>query len=289
MCSTSASSENARATSSRAVWARSVTVASSSTRDTAFAIPCSSPGSTMNPLMPSLTTLATPPTRPATTGVPAAWASIRLTGVPSLSEVSTTASLAKQTSGMSRRKPAQMRRPVQRGRLGARLERSAQLSVAHDEEVHARTLCGEAPGDAKETVHPLDRHEPSDQRDDLVVGRNAQLGAEPMPPSGSFVGTGAEWLEVEPQRHDLEAVGVRHAQLDELVADFVADRDQRIGAAREGPLDPPVDRARYGARSTRSANARGRCGSGSVAGPTPVPTPTRRGGRAFLPSPRACG
>ena len=43
------------------------------------------------------TTAAAPPTRVATTGTPAACASIRLTGVPSLSDVSTTTSLAKQT------------------------------------------------------------------------------------------------------------------------------------------------------------------------------------------------
>ena len=233
MRSTSASSENARVTSARAACARSATVASSSTRDTASTIARSSSGSTTKPPMPSRTTLATPPTRLATTGVPAACASIRLTGVPSLSEVSTTASLAKQTSGMSRRKPAQVRRPSQLGRLGARLERSAQLSVAHHEEVHALALGGQIPRDAKEPVDSFDRHEPGDQRHELVFGRNAQLGAKPLTPAGSFVGTDHEWLEVEPQRHDLEAVGVRHAQFDELVADLVAHGDQHVGVTRE--------------------------------------------------------
>ena len=45
-----------------------------------------------------------------TTGVPAASDSIRLIGVPSLSDVSATTSLAKQTSAMSRRNPVHTRR-----------------------------------------------------------------------------------------------------------------------------------------------------------------------------------
>ena len=51
----------------------------------------------------SPTALAVPPRRVLATGTPTACASIRLTGVPSLSEVSTTTSLAAQTASVSRR------------------------------------------------------------------------------------------------------------------------------------------------------------------------------------------
>ena len=53
---------------------------------------CVSRGRTRNPVSPSSTTSGTPPTLVATTGRPAASASMIVTGVPSLAEVRTTAS-----------------------------------------------------------------------------------------------------------------------------------------------------------------------------------------------------
>ena len=56
------------------------------------AIACVSRGRTRKPVSPSSTTSGTPPTLVATTGRPAASASMIVTGVPSLADVSTTAS-----------------------------------------------------------------------------------------------------------------------------------------------------------------------------------------------------
>lgn len=75
--------------------------ARSSTVCTALAKPSTSQVAASAP-EPGATTAAAPPTRVLTTGTPAVCASIRLTGVPSLSDVSTTTSLAKQTAGTSR-------------------------------------------------------------------------------------------------------------------------------------------------------------------------------------------
>ena len=71
--------------------AASGSAASSASRS---AIACVSPGRTRYPETPSSTTSSTPPTRVATTGRPAASASISTTGVPSLADVSTFASQA---------------------------------------------------------------------------------------------------------------------------------------------------------------------------------------------------
>ena len=49
------------------------------------------------------------------------------------------------------------------------------------------------------------------------------------------------WREVEAEPHDLDAIGGRDAELHELVAHLLRDRDEALGAAREHALDPGVE------------------------------------------------
>ena len=97
-------------------------------------------------------------------------------------------------------------------------------------------------GNAQEAIHPLDRHQPRDQRDHRGILGQSELGAQRRSPLRAGRVGDQKGREVEPERHHGKALTRRHAELGELVADLLGHRDQPVGTAREEALDLQEER-----------------------------------------------
>ena len=78
----------------------------------------------------------------------------------------------------------------------------------------------------------------------MLVVTDPELAANALPAARALRAANLERRQVEPERHDGEAAGVRDAEPDEVVADLLADGDQQVGATRQPSLDLAIDGGR---------------------------------------------
>ena len=174
------------------------------------------------------------PTSVPTTGTPAACASIRLTGVPSLSEVSTTTSLADTSGHVAAYAGPRAGAPASApGR--AACSSACSSPSPHDEEADVLPV-GEPAGDAQEAVHALDRHQPRHERHHARIRgdpSSARTARRARPPPLGAPPTGTGRSRAGSSRCARGATPSR----DELVPHLVRDRHQARTTVGEEALD----------------------------------------------------
>ncbi len=166
-----------------------------------------SPAGTRNPVSPSSTTSETPPTSVATTGLPAASASMIVAGVPSLAEVSTTASRDREPGRdvlLVAEKEARARDPEL---VRALLEPPAVVAVADEEEKRVDAAPAERDERRQQVVGLLHGGHPAEPADDERVAR------DPVPAAnlGGVAGERDAPLELEAEPDDGELLHGRRA------------------------------------------------------------------------------
>ena len=133
---------------------------------------------------------------------------------------------------------------------------------------------------AEDVVGALHAGHPPDPADDEAVVADAHHPARLGPRLLALSDTRA--LELDPEADDRELRGGGDAERDELVAHLGADRDQRVGDAREASARAAGRRTSRSGRSTRAARGRGTCArrSAGARGRRAAP-PTRPTAPAF--------
>ena len=155
---------------------------SSTRRPMRSANPASSSRSTSQPVTPSITTSSTPPTRVATTGRPVAPASIRTSGVPSLSDEFTTMSAAACHAGIASLQPANRTASASPSAAACASSsgRSGPSPTMHSR-VSGDRACTLANTRSRRSIRLIVREPPGGDHDDVVRRRGR---APPGPPPG---------------------------------------------------------------------------------------------------------